>query len=130
MSHFSLVKVKIKNPNETLLKKVVEQIAKDLNGQIVTEIVDFNGNVRTDFLIGVKTPAIHRGIGIALNKDGEVEIIGDFWRVRNEVNQFQEMLVQGYAKEAMKLALQARGYAVQEAKQGDKVLLRAVEVMI
>jgi len=130
MSSFSLVKVKIKNPNETLLKKVVEQIAKDLNGQIVTEIVDYNGNVRTDFLIGVKTPAIRRGIGITLNKDGEVEIVGDFWRVRNEVNQFQEMLVQGYAKEAMKLALQARGYAVQEAKQGDKVLLRAVEVMI
>ena len=133
MSHFSLIKIKIKNPNVSLLKKTVEQIAKELNGTIVTEIVDYNRNVRTagsDFIVGMKNDVFHRGVGIAVNKDGEVELIGDFWNIpQSEIQKLQQLLVQYYAKNAMTLALSQLNYHVQETKQSDKILIVAEAII-
>jgi hypothetical protein len=45
MSHFSLIKIKIKikNPNVALLKRAVELIAKEIGGEVVSRINDYYG---------------------------------------------------------------------------------------
>ncbi|MEM1554349.1 MAG: hypothetical protein QXU09_03810 [Thermoproteota archaeon] len=124
MSHFSICKIKIKNPDIELLKQAVVQIAKELNGEIVQEIVDFSGNVQKDFLIAVKTPQIHRGVGIKI-ENGEVKLVGDFFLVHSAVEAFQKNLIKTYTALAVANSLKNLGYNVQTQKQMGKVVIYA-----
>jgi hypothetical protein len=126
MSHFSLIKVKIKNPNIALLKKAVELIAKELNGQAVSQIYDYYGRTM-DVVVGLLSKTFHRGVGVKINNSGEVEIVGDFYGVPySAVKRFQQLLIQNYAALAMQTALAQLGYQVQAQKIQDKVYVRGV----
>jgi hypothetical protein len=125
MSHFSVNKIKLKNPNAQLLKSTVEQIAKQLGGEVVSEVRDFGGNVRRDILIGIRTEEISRGIGVKVSPSGEVQIVGDRWGVESEVRQFEEMLTQTYTSNALALVLRGQGYQVATQKVGEKMVVRA-----
>ena len=124
MSHFSICKIRIKNPNVELLKQAVQQLAQELNGEIVQEIVDFSGNIQKDFLIAVKTPQIHRGVGIKV-EDGEVKLVGDFFLIRDVIEAFQKNLIQTYTALAVANSLKNLGYNVQAQKQMGKVVIYA-----
>ena len=127
MSHFSILKIILKNPVIPLLKQSVEAIAKEVGGKIVSEIRDYYGNVRSDCIIAMKSDIFHRGIGIKLNEKGEVEIIGDFWGVsQREVEKFKQLLVQNYTTLAIQQSLLQMGYQVQSQKVKDKVYIRGV----
>ena len=129
MSHFSLIRIKIKNPNVNLLKKAVELIAKELNAQVVSQVHDYYGRTM-DCVAGVKNADFPRGIGVKINSSGEVEVVGDFWKVRpGAVESFQKMLVQYYTALAMQSALQALGYQVQVNKVNDKIHVRGVALL-
>jgi len=124
MSHFSICKIRIKNPNVELLKQAVVQIAKELNGEIVQEIKDYSGNIQKDFIIAVKTPQIHRGVGIKV-EDGEVKLVGDFFLIRDVIEAFQKNLIQTYTALAVANSLKNLGYNVQAQKQMGKVVIYA-----
>jgi len=126
MSHWSICRIRIKNPSLDLLKKVVEALAKELGGQVVYEIEDYYGHRRSDFLIGVKTYQIPRGIGVKVNEAGEVELVGDFYMVRREVEEFQRRLTQSYIASATAIALKHLGYQTQTQRVGNKVFIKAV----
>ena len=129
MSHFSLIKVKIKNPNVNLLKKAVELIAKDLNAQVVSQVHDYYGRTM-DCVAGVKNADFPRGIGVKINSSGEVEVVGDFWKVRpGAVESFQKMLVQYYTALAIQHSLAQLGYQVQVNKVNDKIHVRGVALL-
>jgi hypothetical protein len=126
MSHFSLIRIKIKNPNVNLLKKAVEMIAKELGGQTVTQIYDYYGRAM-DVTVGLVSANFRRGVGVKVNERGEVEIVGDFWGVsRSAVEKFQQLLVQNYASLAMQTALAQLGYQIQAQKVQNKVYIRGV----
>ncbi len=124
MSHFSICKIEINAPNVELLKQAVEQLAKELDGEIVNEIRDWGGNIRSDFIIAVKTSRLRRGVGITV-ENGEVKLVGDFFNVEEDVEAFQKNLVKTYATLAVAKSLKSLGYNVQTKKQAEKVIILA-----
>ena len=128
MSHFSYIKVQIKNPNIDILKMSIQELAKDINGEVVGEIVDWYGNVRSDFIIGIRNKVFQRGVGIKINRNGEVELVGDFYLIEHHVNDLLEKIVMYYTKNATAYALSQMGYNVQQSKSEDKILLYAYQM--
>jgi len=129
MSHFSILKIILKNPVIPLLKEAVKGIAKETGGQIVSEINDYYGRVRSDFIIAIKNSTFHRGIGININQNGEVEIVGDFWNIpQREVEKFKQLLIQNYTTLAIQQSLMQLGYQVQTQKVQDKVYIRGIAI--
>ena len=128
MPHFSYIKVQIKNPNIDILKMSIQELAKDINGEVVGEIVDWYGNVRSDFIIGIRNKVFQRGVGIKINRNGEVELVGDFYLIEHHVNDLLEKIVMYYTKNATAYALSQMGYNVQQSKSEDKILLYAYQM--
>jgi hypothetical protein len=125
MSHFSIIKISIKNPDVQLLRQVVEEIAKELKAEIVNTIRDFYGN-KLNVLVGIKNDVFFRGIGVRINEKGEIEIVGDYHRVpMSEVERFKQLLTQYYTAYALTSALTSLGYSVQTQKVDDKIYIRA-----
>jgi hypothetical protein len=127
MSHFSIIKIILKNPVTPLLKQSIEMIARETNGQVIGEIRDYYGNIRGDCVIAMKNDIFHRGIGIKINERGEVEIVGDFWGIpQKEVEKFKQLLAQNYTTLAIQQSLMQLGYQVQTQKIQDKIYVRGV----
>jgi hypothetical protein len=125
MSHFSIIKISIKNPDIELLKRVVEEIAKELNAEIVNTIRDFYGNA-LNVTIGIRNNIFRRGIGIVINQRGEPEVVGDFYGVPvSEIEKFKQLLTQYYTTYALTSSLVQLGYNVQTQKVNDKIYIRA-----
>jgi len=127
MSHWMVARIKIRNPNLQLLRRVVEALVKELGGDIVQSITDYYGHQRSDFLIGVRTPRIPNGVGVRIDEaTGGVKLVGDFYGVRGAVREFQRLLQQNYVASATAMALQRLGYQIQQQKAEDKIFIRAV----
>jgi hypothetical protein len=124
MSHFSIIRITIKNPDLQLLKRAVEEIAKELNAEITNVIRDYYGTA-LNVPIGIRNNVFRRGIGVVINQRG-VEVIGDFYDVpASEVEKFKQLLSQYYTTHAMITALTQLGYNVQTQKVNDKIYIRA-----
>jgi len=125
ISHISLIKIKIKNPNKELLKKTIEELAKEMNGSITNSVRDFYGNTY-NVILAVKNEDFKFGIGVKVNENGEVEIVGDFYKVpRHKIEEFQQKLIQRYTSNALQLALIQLGFQTQTQKLQDKIIVRA-----
>jgi hypothetical protein len=125
MSHFSIVKISIRNPDVQLLKRVVEEIARELSAEVINTVRDFYGNTLS-VIAGIRNNVFHRGIGVVINNRGEVEIIGDFYKIPiSEIERFKQLLTQYYTTYALTTALTQLGYNVQTQKAGDKIYIRA-----
>jgi hypothetical protein len=126
MSHYSLIRISIKNPDIQLLRQVAESLARELGGEVVTVIRDYYGNQRSDFLVGIRTPKLPRGVGIKVDEKGEVALVGDFWQAEKEAERLQRLLIQGYSASAVALSLRQLGYQVAQQKVGEKVYIKAL----
>ena len=125
MSHFSIIKISIKNPDLQLLKQAIEEIAKELGAEVVDTIRDYYGNTLS-VVTGIRSNVFRRGIGVILNNHGEIEIVGDFYRVpMSEIERFKQLLTQYYTASALTSALANLGYSVQTQKVDDKIYIRA-----
>ena len=125
MSHISLIRIKLKNPNRELLKKTVKELAAELKATITTNVKDFGGET-TSVFIGIMNETFKNGIGINIDKNGEVQIVGDFWGVKKkEVENFQQKLIQRYTANALQLSLKQLGYQTQAQKVKEKIVVRA-----
>lgn len=128
MSHYSVIKTNLKNPNPQLLKRSLEEIVRILNGTIVDRITDARGRSRSGFLIAFTIPEMKRGIGVLINARGEVEIVGDFWQREHIIPKLQHMITQFYTKNAMALVLSKRGYKVTTQYNEKKEVFNIVAV--
>jgi hypothetical protein len=129
MSHFSLIKMKIRNPNLTLLKRAVEMVAEELGGELTTTIRDYYGRTM-ECAAALRNNTFKRGVGVRVSARGEVEILGDFWGVpRSEVERFQQLLVRNYTALALQTALAQLGYQVQVQRVQDRVFVRGVALL-
>ncbi|MCX8205544.1 MAG: hypothetical protein N3H31_07840 [Candidatus Nezhaarchaeota archaeon] len=128
MSHFTLIKIKIKDPNVQLLKKAIEQVAKELNATIITQVQDYYGRGK-DVIIGLKNNEFYRGVGVIV-EGGEIKLIGDFWGVKQSyIDQFQQLLTQNYTALAVQASLQQLGYQVSMQRVQDKIYVKAVTTL-
>lgn len=127
MSHFSLLKLAIKNPATSIILMVIQLILRELGGEIVNEVSDFYGN-KMKVIAGIRNDVFRRGIGLVVEK-GELKIVGDFFNVpSSEVKRFQQLVQQYYTAQAMATALKNMGYSVSMQKVKDKVFVQAVGV--
>jgi hypothetical protein len=118
------VKINIRNPDMQLLKQVVKEIARDLGAEVVNTVRDYYGNTLS--VIGIRSNIFYRGIGIVVNNRGEVEIVGDFYKIpTSEVEKFKQLLTQYYTTYALTSSLTQLGYSVQTQKVDDKIYIRA-----
>jgi hypothetical protein len=127
MSHFSIIKITIKNPVVPLIKQSIEMIAKEVNAEVVNEVKDYYGNTRSDVITAMRNQTFRRGVGVKINDKGEVEVVGDFWNIpHQEVEKFKQLLVQNYTTLAIQQSLIQMGYQVQTQKVQDKIYVRGV----
>lgn len=125
MSHFSVSKIKIKNPNTNLLVQTVKQIAKEMKGELCDSIQSMEGRVEKDFLIAFKCPSIPKGVGVKVT-NGQVELVGDFWLIGHDMKKKLEAEIQKtYTAMAVAKSLQNMGYTVQAQKSVQKVVVVA-----
>jgi len=126
MSHFSLIKISIKNPILSLLKKAVEDVGKEIGAEIVHQIHDYYGRARADIVIGLKNNVFRRGVGLIVTQDG-VQLVGDFYNIPvSEVERLKRMIVQSYTALAISDCLALLGYSVSAQKVQDKIYVTGV----
>ena len=131
MSHFSLIKLRIVNPNIQLLKETLREIVEALNGKEVEYIrsLSLNRNIKSkeNYLIAFATPVFRRGVGVYIDENGEVKIEGDFWGIpKNEVESLVNMIKRRYTTKATLRVLKSMGYVVQSKEYRGKVYIKAL----
>ena len=126
MSHYAMTKIKIKNANMQILKRAIENVAKQLGGHVANEIEDYYGHKQKVKFMGIKTDAMFRGVEVYVNQQGEVVVGGDFYGYRNRVNEFQDLLTMEYTAEATADSLRAMGYTVNKQYQNLRTQQREI----
>jgi len=125
MSHISLLKVAIQNPNLSLLREAVKALASEMGAELVDEVEDYYGN-RVKVPVGIRSKVFSRGVGVVV-EDGAVRLKGDFYLVpQNEVERLQKLLVRNYVTLATVSSLRSLGYQVQARKVMGHVYIKAV----
>ncbi len=124
MSHFSVSKVKISNPETNLLRQVVEQMVREMDGKLVMQLRSMEGEVRSDFLVGFTATTMPYGVGVKV-VNGQVELVGDFWGREQEKEALQKELTKNYTAAAIATTMRKMGYRVQAQKTPRTVVLIA-----
>jgi len=80
MSHLSVCKTKIQNPNKELLKRALEDIARKIGATLRenTTVYGWSGSEHVDFLLQKNGKGGANGFGIKVTPNG-IEVIGDEW---------------------------------------------------
>ena len=123
MSHWTVAKVRIRNPNMQLLKQAMLAIAQELGVNEIAEnyeVVGWGGRrQRCQFAIPLKLP-YGNGYGVRINEHGEVEVVADDHGAPLTVQQFAQKLQQYYTTLAILVAAQQLGFdtRVQQLEQG------------
>lgn len=107
MSHISVFKTKISNPNKSLLETVLQAIAQQYQAQIFTNIAmpDKYVVVKGDYIL--KFP---NGRCIGINCKEKLEIVGDGYGWQSEFDNIKNTIVQTYIHFALLQQLQKMGY--------------------
>ena len=129
MSHFSLNRVNIKNPDLSILREVGEKIAKELGGELVDTIRDYYGRTQSGFVFAVKSPDLPWGVGVRVASDGSVEVVADRWAHGRAVAAFEQRLTQLYTARAVATALTQMGYQVSADTATDQIVIKAVSYL-
>jgi hypothetical protein len=117
--------MRLKGVNPQLLREVVEQLCKELGGQMTTSITDYYGKSQSCPL-AFKCNEFPRGVGFVLEK-GEVSIKGDFYGYHGFENTIQKNLTQQYTAQAHIASFKQMGFQTQTQKIGEKIVVRAYQ---
>lgn len=123
VSHWTVAKVRIKNPNQQLLRQALQAIAQELGVQQVAEnyeVIGWGGRrQRCLFAIPVRLP-YGNGYGVYVGSNGEVRVVVDDHGAPLSANEFAQKLTQYYTVLAVQLAAQQLGFAITDARQTDQ----------
>jgi len=123
MSHWTVAKVKIKNPSKDLLKLALEAIAKELGVKQVVEnfeVIGWHARQRCDLAIPLSLP-YGNGYGVYIDSNGEVRVVVDDHGAPISAREFANKLTQYYTILAVQVAAQQLGFSItdiQETPQG------------
>lgn len=115
MSHIVEARTKIRHPDPTLLGQAVELVAQHNEGHLADHYLDWYWNKQpTALALFVPSHGVVRGIAIEVDAaSGELKFVGDFWGVRQQVEQLQAQIVQTFVSLATMQALTRLGYTPQ-----------------
>ena len=113
MSHVSVFKTKISNPNPQLVHQVMQALAQQHNAQLLVNqsYEDRYVVIEADYILVVSG----RGIGVKISEG--LEIVGDPCGWWNQFNQLSQQIIQTYVHFALLQQLQKMGYQLQNVQQ-------------
>jgi len=114
MSHVSVFKTKIANPNRQLVSQVMQALAQQLNAQLLvnTTYEDRYVTVKADYIL-----VLPNGRAIGVNVSDVLKIVGDSYGWRSQYQQLQQQIVQTYVHFALLQQLQHMGYQLTNVQQ-------------
>ena len=114
MSHISVFKTKIKNPNQQLVHQVMQALAQQLNAQLLINqsYEDKYVTVEADYILVLPNG---RAIGVVCG--GSLEVVGDSYGWEEQYQQLQQQIVQTYVHFALLQQLQKMGYQLTNVQQ-------------
>ena len=114
MSHISVFRTRIVNPNKQLVHQVMQALAQQLNAQLLVNQVyrDKYVTVEADYILVLPNG---RAIGVVCGE--RLEIVGDSYGWRDQFNQLRQQIVQTYIHFALLQQLQKMGYQLQNVQK-------------
>lgn len=126
MSQLRTCSVNISNPNDELLTKAMQEIAKELGAEVTDRVTDFYKTTST-VRVGIRHPVLcPGGYGVAIKPDGSMEVIGDEYGGNMKLERFQKMVQQRYTSKAIIKATMKAGFRVEVKKQAQKIYIMGV----
>ncbi len=119
MSHWTVAKIEIRNPDIELLRQALMAIAQELGvNQVVEnfEVIGWNGRQHCQFAIPVQLP-YGNGYGVYIDENGYVKVVVDDHGAPLTAQQFANKLMQYYTALAVVKAAQELGFTVQSFQQ-------------
>ena len=115
MSHISIFKTQIRNPNPQLLQQAMEALAQQYGARLLVgqSYSDAYDTIEADYILVLPSG---RGIGVKTN-GGVLEVVGDPYGWRNQFEKLQNQIVQTYVHFALIQQLQQMGYQLQGVQQ-------------
>ena len=128
MSHWTVCKLKIKNPNMDLLKKAMEILAQKLGSKVVENFVveGYGASKKCIFAIPLNLP-FGNGLGVYI-ENGELKICMDDHGAPISIKEAMQLLTQYYTALAITIASQQLGYTVQNVRESDEGVLLELHV--
>ena len=116
MSHISVLRTRIVNPNKQLVQQVMQALAQQLNAQLLVNqsYEDKYVTVEADYILVLPNG---RAIGVVCRDS--LEIVGDSYGWQSQYQQLQQQIVQTYVHFALLQQLQQMGYQLQAVQQLD-----------
>jgi len=114
MSHISVFRTRIVNPNRQLVQQVMQALAQQLNAQLLVNqsYRDAYVDIEADFILVLPN---RRGIGVVCGES--LEIVGDSYGWGKQFNQLRQQIVQTYVHFALLQQLQKMGYQLTNVQQ-------------
>ena len=118
MSHWTVAKLRIKNPDMELLKQALQVIAQELGAQLVEnfEVVGWGGRQRCPLAIPMRLP-YGNGYGVFIDADGNINIVVDDHGAPLSAQEFANKLTQYYTALAIARVAPQLGFTVQNMQQ-------------
>jgi len=115
MSHITVCKTKIINPNSEIVKQAIQALAQLHNAKLFvnTTVQDKYGNITADYILQIHG----RYIGVKISD--KLEIIGDPYGWRDMYNQLVRQIQQYYNVYASLTVLQQMGYRVSTVQKAE-----------
>ncbi|MEM2569257.1 MAG: hypothetical protein QXT67_04885 [Candidatus Bathyarchaeia archaeon] len=113
MSHWSIIKIRIVNPNKELLTEAIKMVAKELN-----YTVDIIGDCA---YLGFMS-----GVIVNLN-DATIRYDDERVLAKELANRVEQLLIKYYTVLSFNTALRSLGYVVQNQRVGEKIVIRGIK---
>jgi len=114
MSHISVFRTKIVNPNKQLVSQVMQALAQQLNARLLINqsYRDKYVTVNADYIL-----VLPNGRAIGVNVGDVLKIVGDSYGWHSQYQQLQQQIVQTYVHFALLQQLQQMGYQLTNVQQ-------------
>ena len=120
MSHITVCRVKIRNPNIQLLMQVFNILSQEYNAVLTNMVRDYYGRV-TECLIAL---AIKSGIGVKIDNQGNLLILGDEYVLGKSLfNEIKDKIIQYYTALAVTQAAQQLGFTIANMQQLENAVI-------
>jgi len=119
MSHWTVARLTIKNPDLELLKQALLAIAQELGVSEVAEnyeVYGWGGKVKALFAIPMQLP-YGNGYGVVIDENGEIKVYVDDHGAPLSAKEFAEKLTQYYTALAVARAAQELGFTITNFQQ-------------
>lgn len=119
MSHFTTIKVQIKNG------EILHQVLKELEYQVEcnTKVRGYRGDtIEAEYVIRQSN-----GFDLGFRRNGEdYELVADFWGARINQQQFINSITQKYAHKTLMSSVQEQGFSVEEEETLEDGTVRVI----